>query len=102
MWVSKKTSAPPDESFEARLSFDSEGNPIYRDDFFIYILRSKYDPRNTELLYDNRFDIHSYTFVGVGLSEDDNESTSIDEYRVLCPSFKPRTYIYIKKRRMKR
>ena len=87
-----------DESFEARIGFDSENNPIFRDDFFGYILKSKYDPRITKLLHDNGIDVHSYTRLGVGLrGEDVDENKRIDEYRVMRPSFEPWTYIYIEK-----
>jgi predicted NUDIX family phosphoesterase len=85
-----------DESYSAEISFDSEDNPTYKDDFFAYILRMECDTRITKLLQNNESDVHSYTSVGVGLRGDDvDENTSIDEYRVLRPDFEAWTYIYI-------
>ncbi len=85
-----------DESYSAEISFDSEHNPTYKDDFFLYILRMEFDTRITKLLQNNESDVHSYTSVGAGLCGDDfDENTSIDEFRVLHPDFEAWTYIYI-------
>ena len=81
--------------YEAKISFQSNHDPYYTDNFYSYLFGEEYNKWIEELLVDKGYSVKVYTRFFAYLGDDINEQSTLNDLISLHPKMTKQTFIYL-------